>query len=97
MKGLGKINGWKVVKRESDSIVWENEKTKQKIGFWKVGLGNGKTGYEVCWNWPKNKVSTFKKKDTALTRLESYMKSRETSIKMKKWAGKVAKRSRKII
>ena len=96
MKGIGKIDGWKVITREDDAIIWENDETKHRIGFWKVGLGNEKTGYEICWDWPKGKISTFKKKDTALTRIKSYMKSKESTRKMKKWGRKVAKRARKI-
>jgi len=97
MKGIGKIDGWKVIKREDDAIIWKNDETKQKTGFWKVGLGDGEIGYEVCWNYPKGKISVFEKKDTALTRIKSYMKSKESTRKMKKWGRKVAKRARKII
>ena len=53
MKGIGKIDGWKVIKREDDAIIWKNDETKQKTGFWKVGLGDGEIGYEVCWDYHK--------------------------------------------
>ena len=75
MKGVGRKKNWKVVDRCENSIVWKKTSGKtKKVAMWKVGLGGGKTGYEVCSNFPKGKVSVHKKKDNALKKVKTLMR-----------------------
>lgn len=57
--GVGRVEGWVVDHRLTDEIAWKQTHGKRKAAVWKVGLGGGKTGYEMGIG-VKGKVQLFK-------------------------------------
>jgi len=85
MKGVGKVEGWRVYHRSEREIGWENKKTGEKIAMWRAKTGRGGTYvWQVCFNFPKGKVVTFKSKEYALKRIRNYMLKHSGSSKKSK-------------
>ena len=72
MKGVGKIEGWKISRRGKKDIVWKNKKGK------KIAISKAYNGRQAIWevfpNFPHGQVKTFRKKERALIYVKGWMK-----------------------
>ena len=59
MKGVGRIEGWRVRRRGEDDIEWEQTRGKRWVAIARAGLGGGKIGYELMIQ-PGLKTRVFK-------------------------------------
>lgn len=77
MKGVGRVEGWRVERRGANDIEWQQTRGKKWLAVWRVGLGGGKIGYEMTTR-PDLKTRTFKgagSLNRALAAAKRYMRA----------------------
>ena len=77
MKGVGRIEGWRVQRRGANDIEWGQTRGKKAIAVSRACLGGGKVGYELM-NMSTYKSRIFKgagSLNRALAAAKRYMRA----------------------